>query len=339
MTSAPNPPGALPGEFDLIARYFAPIASTFPGALGLKDDVALLDLASGQQMVATTDAIVAGVHFLPDDPPDLIARKLLRVNLSDLAAKGARPMACLLALALPRTTTAQWLEAFSRGLAADCAAFAMPLAGGDTTATDGPLTLALTALGEAPKGQIPLRSGAKPGDRVFVSGTVGDGALGLEVAKGALSELATPLREHLLGRYRLPEPKVSLGLALRGMIRAAIDVSDGLVADLGHICAASGVGAEIQAAMVPLSDAARIALARDPSLLARVLTGGDDYELLFTADPSQSDRIVQAGIAAGVPVTGIGFITPAPTGDSPKVKIGDELAVQTILQFAGYKHF
>jgi thiamine-monophosphate kinase len=337
--TASNPPGSLPGEFDLIARYFAPIASAFPGALGLKDDVALLDLPPGQQMVATTDAIVGGVHFLPDDPPDLIARKLMRVNLSDLAAKGAKPVACLLALALPRTTTTPWLEAFARGLATDCAAFAMPLAGGDTTATDGPLTLALTALGEAPKGEVPLRSGAKIGDRIFVSGTIGDGALGLDVAKSGLGDLAVPLREHLLSRYRLPEPKVALGLALRGMIHAAIDVSDGLVADLGHICAASGVGAEIQAAMVPLSDAVRIALARNPSLLARVLTGGDDYELLFTADPSQSDRIVQAGIAAGVPVTGIGFITSAPADGGPKVKIGDELAVQTILQFAGYRHF
>jgi thiamine-monophosphate kinase len=201
------------------------------------------------------------------------------------------------------------------------------------------LTLALTALGEVPKGQAPLRSGAQIGDRIFVSGTIGDGALGLDVAKGGLDELATPLREHLLRRYRLPEPKVALGLALRGMVRAAIDISDGLVADLGHICAASAVDAELQAAMVPLSEAARIALARDPPLLSRVLTGGDDYELLFTADPKQSDRIVQAGIAAGVPVTGIGFITAPRPGDSPKVRLGDQLAVQTILQFAGYKHF
>jgi thiamine-monophosphate kinase len=335
----PNPPGSLPGEFDLIARYFAPIAAAFPGALGLMDDVALLDLSPGQRMAATTDAIVAGIHFLPGDPPELIAKKLVRVNVSDLAAKGAKPLACLLALALPRATTAAWLDAFARGLAEDCAAFAMPLAGGDTTATDGPLMLALTALGEVPKGQVPLRSGAKMGDRIFVSGTIGDGALGLDVAKGGLGDLAEALRNHLLRRYHLPEPKVRLGLALRGMVHAAIDISDGLIADLGHICAASQVGAEIQAAMVPMSDAAQIALARDPALLPRVLTGGDDYELLFTAEPRHSDRIVQAGIDAGVPVTGIGFVVAAPHGDESSVRIGDLTAVETVLRFTGYKHF
>lgn len=339
MTADSNPPGSLPGEFDLIARYFAPIAAVFPGALGLKDDVALLELSPGHQMAATTDAIVAGVHFLPDDPPELIAKKLVRVNLSDLAAKGAKPLACLLALALPRATTAAWLDGFAKGLAEDCAAFAMPLAGGDTTATDGPLTLALTALGEVPKGEVPLRSGAKMGDRIFVSGAIGDGALGLDVAKGALETLAEPLRDYLLRRYRLPEPRVRLGLALRGMVHAAIDISDGLVADLGHICEASCMGAEIQAAMVPMSDAAQIALARDPALLPRVLAGGDDYELLFTADPRHSDRIVQAGIDAGVPITGIGFVVAAPGDGGPSVKIGDLTAVETVLRFAGYKHF
>lgn len=339
MTSESGPPASLPGEFELIARYFAPIAAAFPGALGLKDDVALIDLAPGQQMVVTTDAIVAGVHFLPDDPPELIAKKLVRVNASDLAAKGAKPLACLLALALPRATTPTWLDAFAKGLAADCAAFGMPLAGGDTTATDGPLTLALTALGEAPKGQVPLRSAAAVGDRIFVSGTVGDGTLGLEVAKGGLGALAAPLRDHLLRRYRLPEPKIALGLALRGMIHAAIDVSDGLIADLGHICTASGVGAEIQAAMVPMSDAAQIALAGDPTLLPRVLTGGDDYELLFTADPALSDPIVRAGISVGVPLTGIGFIVAAPPEGQARVKVGDQMAVEAILRFSGYKHF
>lgn len=338
MTAGANPPGSLPGEFELIARYFAPIAAAFPGALGLKDDVALLDVAPGHRMAATTDAVVAGVHFLPDDPPGLIAKKLLRVNLSDLAAKGAKPIACLLAVALPRGTTAAWMEAFAKGLAEDCAAFAMPLAGGDTTATDGPLTLALTALGEVPGDLVPLRSGAQIGDRIFVSGTIGDGALGLDVAKGGLEFLAAPLREHLLRRYRLPEPKVELGRALRGMIHAAIDVSDGLIADLGHICEESGVGAEIQAAMVPMSDAAQIALARDPTLLSRALTGGDDYELLFTADPKESDRIVEAGLSVGVRVTGIGFIVAPPAGGTP-VRIGDQVAVETILRFAGYKHF
>ena len=185
---------------------------------------------------------------------------------------------------------------------------------------------------------VPLRSGAKVGDRIFVSGTIGDGALGLEVARGALGDLATPLRDYLLGRYRLPDPKIRLGKALRGLIHAAIDISDGLVADLGHICETSGVDAEIQAAMVPMSDAVQTALGKDPSLLPRVLTGGDDYELLFTADPHNSDRIVEAGIAAGVPVTGIGFIL-VPSGRTERVRIADLKALETVLQFGGYRHF
>lgn len=339
MTGQVSPPESLPGEFDLIAHYFAPIAAAYPGALGLKDDVALLDLTPGCQMVATTDAIVAGVHFLADDPPEQIAKKLVRVNVSDLAAKGAKPVACLLALALPRGTTATWLEAFARGLAEDCAAFAIPLAGGDTTATDGPLTLALTALGELPSGQASLRSGAKIGDRIFVTGTIGDGALGLEVANGGLADLAKPLRDHLLRRYRVPEPKIALGIALRGIAHAAIDISDGLLADLGHICETSSVAADIQAAMVPMSDGVQLALAKDPALLTRVLTGGDDYELLFTGDPNDSDRIINTGIALGVPVTGIGFVVPESARENERVRVADLTTVKTMLSFAGYRHF
>ena len=339
MTGQANSPESLPGEFDLIARYFAPIAAAFPGALGLKDDAALLDLTPGCQMVATTDAIVAGVHFLAGDPPEQIAKKLVRVNVSDLAAKGAKPVACLLALALPRETTTTWLEAFAKGLAEDCAVFAIPLAGGDTTATDGPLTLALTALGEVPAGQASLRSGAKIGDRIFVTGTIGDGALGLEVAKGGLADLAKPLRDHLLRRYRVPEPKIALGIALRGIAHAAIDISDGLLADLGHICETSVVAADIQAAMVPMSDGVQIALANDPGLLPCVLGGGDDYELLFTADPDESDRIINMGISLGIPVTGIGFIVPESSHENERVRVADLTTVKTMLSFAGYRHF
>ncbi|MGE5539831.1 MAG: thiamine-phosphate kinase [Gemmatimonas sp.] len=339
MSPAADTPDALPGEFDLIARYFAPIARAYPGALGLTDDAAFLDLPAGHQMVATVDAMVAGVHFLADDPPDLIARKLMRVNLSDLAAKAATPVGCLLALSLPRETTAAWIEAFARGLASDCAEFAMPLVGGDTTATDGPLTISLTALGAIRSGRAPLRSGAKVGDRVFVSGTIGDGALGLEVAKGGLKDLAEPLREHLLRRYRLPEPKTALAPVLREFAHSAIDVSDGLLADLGHICETSGVGAVIQAAMVPMSDGVQIAIARDPALLARVLAGGDDYEIVFTADPAHSDRVVEAGIKVGVPITGIGFVVERPA-EGPLVKVGDLTALDMVLRAStGYRHF
>jgi len=242
-------------------------------------------------------------------------------------------------LTLPRGTTAMWLESFAKGLAEDCAAFLIPLVGGDTTATDGPLTLSLTALGEVPMGQALLRSGAKIGDRIFVTGTIGDGALGLEVARGGLTELASPLRDYLLRRYRVPEPKIALGIALRGIAHAAIDISDGLLADLGHICETSAVGADIQAAMLPMSDGVQVALAKDPALLSRVLAGGDDYELLFTADPNDSDRIVNVGISAGVPVTGIGFIVPELSRENERVRVADLTTVKTMLSFSGYRHF
>lgn len=329
----------LPGEFDLIARYFAPIAKDFPGALGLRDDAAIIDVPTGRRIVATVDAMVAGVHFLADDPPESVARKLMRVNLSDLAAKGAQPYACLLALSLPATIDEAWLQGFAGGLAMDAAAFAMPLVGGDTTATPGALTVSLTALGLVGDGTGPepgplLRGGAKVGDRIFVSGTIGDGFLGLKTLEGDLEDLADRLREYLIGRYRLPSPRVALGRRLAAIAHAAIDVSDGLLADLGHICEASGVGAEIQAAMVPMSDAAQIAVARTPALLPRLLGGGDDYELLFTADPAQSDAIAAIAEEVGVAVTGIGFVV---AGD--KVAVTDAKAMDIVLQVAGYRHF
>lgn len=334
MTSAPPP-----GEFDLIARYFAPLAESFPGALGLKDDVALIDVPVHRRIVATMDAMVAGVHFLPGDPPDLIARKLMRVNLSDLAAKGAQPYACLMAISLPHGTAEAWLRDFARGLAADAAEFAMPLIGGDTTATPGPLTLSLTALGLSGDGtgREPgpvLRSGAKIGDRIFVSGTIGDGVLGLQTARGEHGDLPEQQRRYLIDRYRLPSPRVALGRRLAGLAHAAADVSDGLLADLGHICKASGVGADIQAASVPLSDTAQTLLTRQPGVLPSLLSGGDDYEVVFTADPADSDRIATISQEVGVPVTGIGVIV---AGDN--VAVTDAKSLDIVLQAAGYRHF
>lgn len=333
------PPAPPPGEFDLIARYFAPLAKDFPGAFGLKDDAALIDVPAGRRLVATMDTIVAGVHFLPDDPADAIARKLMRVNLSDLAAKGAHPYACLMAISLPAETHEAWLRAFAGGLAADVSEFAMPLIGGDTTATPGPLTLTLTALGLVGDGTgmepgPVLRSGARPGDRVFVSGTIGDGYLGLQAARGSLDDLAVPLLADLLGRYRLPTPRLALGHGIAGVAHAAADVSDGLIADLGHICLASGVGAEIQAARVPLSAAAGIVVARAPALLAKLLDGGDDYELVFTADPAASDRIADIARAVGVPIAGIGSIV-----SGERVTVTDASVLGLALQDAGYRHF
>ena len=290
------------GEFEFIARRLRPLA-TDPGALDLIDDAALLDPTPDKQLVLAKDAMVAGVHFLEGDPPGQIAKKLLRVNLSDLAAMGAAPLGYLLALARSREIADDWLAEFCAGLAADNAAFGIGLLGGDTVSTPGPLTLSLTAVGEVPKGAALLRSGARAGDDIWVSGTLGDAALGLKVLQGEL-EVAVDARAALIAHYRLPQPRLALGQALRGVAGAAIDISDGLVADLGHILEASGVGAELRADQLPLSAAARhLPGARDAAL-----AGGDDYELLFTASPARRAEIAALARRLGLPLTCIGQI-------------------------------
>ena len=290
------------GEFEFIARRLRPLA-TAPGALDLIDDAALLDPTPDKQLVLAKDAMVAGVHFLEGDPPGQIAKKLLRVNLSDLAAMGAAPLGYLLALARSREIADDWLADFCAGLAADNAAFGIGLLGGDTVSTPGPLTLSLTAVGEVPKGAALLRSGARAGDDIWVSGTLGDAALGLKVLQGEL-EVAVDARAALIAHYRLPQPRLALGQALRGVAGAAIDISDGLVADLGHILEASGVGAELRADQLPLSAAARdLPGARDAAL-----AGGDDYELLFTASPARRAEIAALARRLGLPLTCIGQI-------------------------------
>ena len=317
-------------EFQLIADLFAPLAAGFPGALGLKDDAALLDCRAGTETVVTVDAMVAGVHFLPDDPPDLIARKLVRVNLSDLAAKGAVPFAVLLAAAFPQTVSDDWLRGFAAGLAQDLDEFSVALIGGDTVATPGPLTLSLTAFGTIASGTALLRSGARIGDTLWVSGTIGDGVAGLAVVRGGLTGLSAEHRAVLLDRYRLPRPRVGLGPALIGLADAAMDVSDGLVQDLGHLCRASGVGAVIEADSVPLSDAVRAA----DSPLASVLTGGDDYELLFTAPPQAFAALTALAAASGVPLTPIGRIV-----DASGVTVRDSAGRPLTLGQGGWRHF
>ncbi|MBM3585980.1 MAG: thiamine-phosphate kinase [Alphaproteobacteria bacterium] len=293
-------------EFAAIARYLAPLAAAEPGALGLTDDAALLDPPPGRSLVLTKDVMAAGVHFLRDDAAALVARKLLRVNLSDLAAMGAAPWAYLLGLTLPRPFDEAWLADFAAGLAADQAAFGITLVGGDTTAHDGPMVLSLTALGTVAVGRALRRGTARAGDTVWVSGTLGDGALGLRALRGELAALAETDRTFLAGRYHLPEPRLTLGAGLVGLASAAIDVSDGLLADLGHIRETSGLGAEVHVDRVPLSAAARAAIAHDPALMADVLGGGDDYELLFTAPGAATDAILALGARTGVGVTPIG---------------------------------
>jgi thiamine-monophosphate kinase len=300
--------GLMPGEFAAIARYFAPLA-THPGAFGLKDDLAWVAPRFGRRLVFKTDAVVVGVHTLPGDPPDLIARKALRVNLSDLAGKGARPLGYMLALVLPAATKEAWLARFAAGLAADQKEFGVPLLGGDLTRTPGPPTISITAIGEARAGRPLLRGGARRDDGVFVSGTIGDAALGLLALKGKLRGVAPAHRRFLAQRYHLPEPRLALGREIARLASAAMDISDGLVADLGHICAASGCGAEIDLAAVPASAAAKAAGARHT--LARI-TGGDDYELLFTAPAKAGAGLRAAARKTGVPITRIGHIVARP---------------------------
>ena len=303
---------AQSAEDRLIGRFFRPIAS-HPGAFGLVDDAAAIAAPKGADLVLTTDAIVGGVHFFPDDPADLIAEKALRVNLSDLAAKGAEPAGFLLSLALPRTIGDDWLRRFARGLRSDAAAYACPLLGGDTVRTPGPVTISITAFGTLPRGTMISRGGALTGDRVVVTGTIGDAALGLRLRhdpQAARRWTLSPADErHLARRYLLPQPRNVLADALRHNARGGMDVSDGLAGDLAKLCAASGVAAEIAVMRVPLSRAARRALAAEPALIETVLTGGDDYEVLATVAPRKLGTLQRAAVAAGVPLTDIGTIT------------------------------
>ncbi len=299
------------GEDQLIARYFRPLA-TAPGAFQLTDDAAVFSPPPGYEAVLKTDAIVGGVHFLPDDPPDTIARKALRVNLSDLAAKGAQPAGCLMTLALPGDISGNWLDAFAAGLKDDCERYGCPLYGGDTVRTPGPLSISIFAFGVLPLGTMVRRSGARPGDRVFVTGGIGDAALGLRLLQRPSLKQALGLSdaeaEFLIDRYRLPRPRTALHEAVRAHASASMDISDGLLGDLGKLCGASKVSARIEATRLPLSSGARQALRCEPALIEPVATGGDDYESLCTIAPERVQEFLKAAEASTVPVTDIGEI-------------------------------
>ncbi len=296
-------------EDRLIARHFAPLA-THPGALGLSDDAAFIKPPAGCDLVLKTDAIIGGVHFFPDDAAHTIASKALRVNLSDLAAKGAKPLGFLLSLALPKDLDDAWLSDFANGLRGDAVLFSCPLFGGDTDRTPGPAMISIAMFGAVPEGTMVRRAGAKPGDLVFVSGSIGDAALGLLLRKGEGGgwNLKPAQRQHLVSRYLLPQPRNALGEAVRTHASAAMDVSDGLVGDLAKLCRVSQVAADIDAASVPHSDAAKVVIAADPAKLETALTGGDDYEILCTVPLGKVDGFRAAAKAANVPVTKIGVI-------------------------------
>ena len=295
------------GEDRLIARFFAPLASD-PGAFGLNDDAAILQPPPGHDLVLKADAIVGGVHFFPDDDPKTVGRKALRVNLSDLAAKGAKPLGYLLSLALPRETGEAWLTRFAEGLRSDAERYGCPLFGGDTDRTPGPITVSVAMVGSLPSGSMVRRTGAKPGDRVFVTGTIGDAALGLALRQGAAWRLTGAEREHLLSRYLLPQPRLALAEALRAHASAAMDISDGLAGDFAKLCRTSRVAADVEVARVPLSEAARAAVASDPAMLETALTGGDDYEIVCTVPPAKAEAFRAAAQAAKIAVTEIGAV-------------------------------
>lgn len=322
------------GEFDIIARHFAPLAQGAPLAFGLTDDAAMFAAARGKTLVVTADALVEGVHFLHDDPPDQIARKLLRVNLSDLAAKGAVPRAYLLTCAFPADIDERWIAAFARGLKADQKQYGIHLLGGDTVATPGPATFSVTMFGEV-KGRAMLRrSGAKRGDILCVTGTIGDGGLGLTERLSPHAGLPAAQRNFLIGRYRLPQPRTRLGMLLPGLASAGLDVSDGLLQDVGHVAARSGLRAVIDLAAVPLSPAARALQRLDREVQTRAVYAGDDYEIAFTIPLKSLPALKIAARNARTPVTIIGHME---AGQGVLVRMPDGAVVEP--DSAGYDHF
>ena len=322
------------GEFDLIERFFRPLSRAAPGAFALRNDGALLTPADGESLVVTKDLMVAGVHYPEGEEPSILARRLLRVNLSDLAAMGATASSYALGLALPADVADDWVEAFAAGLAHDQETFGVALIGGDMVGTNGPAVLSLTAFGTVAEGDCLTRSGAGVGDDIYVSGTIGDATLGLRAVRGELAALTAEDRAALAERFRLPEPRLALGAALVGTATCAIDVSDGLVADLGHICEESGVAAHIEAASVPLSEPAQHALEMGEAAVADLVTGGDDYELLFCAPPAQRSAMEALGRRLDLPLTRIGVIEG---GEDVTVMDADGQPLK--LGRAGYRHF
>lgn len=317
----------LANEFDIIAKYFAPLVG--PEGLSLKDDAAVITPKLGRDLVVTKDLLVEGRHFFKGADPERLAKKVLGVNLSDLAAKGAEPEHYFLGLVLPENISTDWLSSFSSGLEACQKEFGFTLAGGDTTATTGPLTISVTIMGTLPTGTMIKRSGAVVGDGLYVTGTLGDAALGLR----CLTENIDTYPE-LIGRYHEPQPRLGVGIALRSLASACADVSDGLVADAGHVCTASGVGATIQVADLPLSLEAQSFLDDIPSSIDQVYSGGDDYELVFTAPPNKEGFLKEVAVKTGVSITKIGVIEGL-----DGIRLVDQAGNLVHVNSEGYKHF
>lgn len=321
------------GEFELIDRIFAPLARGLPGAFDLKDDVAALEPKAGHELVLKTDSTIESVHFLHDDPPESVAQKALRRALSDIAAKGATPAAYLLAIALPRTISRAWIEKFAEGLGSDQAKFHIALAGGETSGTPGPLTITVTAIGWIPKGRLLLRSGARVGDEVWVTGTIGDAAGGLCCLKNEVSLQDSAARDHLVRRFRVPEPRMEFGTLLGGIASGAIDVSDGLIADLGHVADVSGVRIEIGLDRLPISPELCALWGSGAGL--RAISAGDDYEIAFTAPPRAAQEVSVAARQTHTPATHIGCVVAGSAG----VRLLDSSGREVHPEHEGYTHF
>jgi len=321
------------GEFDLIETYFAPLAAAEPGSLNLKDDAAVLRFGQGRETVVTTDCLVSGVHFLPDDPPETLAAKLIGVNFSDLASMGATPRFFTIAAAFPRTLDEEWVRRFAEGIKGSQARFGGVLVGGDTVSTDGAMTLTLTAFGEVPEGTAIKRSGAKPGDALFVTGVIGDAYAGLRLLQGGYDHLPASDKDYLTERYRKPSPQLEIGDMVRGIASAMIDVSDGLAADLGHLCEASGVGGVVDSKAVPLSSAVAKLLAEHHLTYEEILTGGDDYELLFSVPANKINDLEAVRLSFETPISRIG------TAKESREVIFKDGNIRLDLDKTGYQHF
>ena len=327
-----------PNEFELIERYFAPIAA--PGAFGLLDDAACVTVPPGHDLVVSKDMLVADRHFFSHDPPALIAAKALRVNLSDLAAKGATPIGFLLGLALPEDWHVEWLEQFAAGLASDAAQFRVPLLGGDTVKAHGGMTLSITVLGSVPTGRMVRRTTARDGDVLYVTGTIGDAALGLHLLRKPLPDWATSLddvqRHFLIDRYHRPQPRNNLAATILAHASAGMDISDGFVGDLEKLLSAAGLSATLDLADIPFSDAASQAIAVDPSLVATALTGGDDYEVLLAIPPAEEATFVEAARKISLRLTRLGGAVKG--GDKP-LTIRDQSGQAVPFDHGSYAHF
>ena len=328
-------------EEEIIERYLAPLAVGSRSALGLKDDCALLAPSPGAELVLKTDPIVAGVHFLPDDDPADIAWKALAVNVSDLAAKGARPVLYLMTLALPEAPRVRWLEAFARGLREAQVKFGIELAGGDTDRVPGgPLSIGITVIGEVPKGEMVRRGGARPGDILFVSGTIGDSWLGLQAHRGALEAGSLGFHDKTIAalakRYRRPEPRLVLAPILRRHASAAMDISDGFLKDADRMARAAGQCLRIFCGHIPISLVGRQYAGTDRGRLLELLTGGDDYEILAAVPPDHAHEMIADSVRAGCPVT---YIGTCEAGAAGLTLIGDDMQPMPLPAAKGWDHF